>query len=340
MKTLFYLPVKAVNDATIYYTDLIKRAFVNSGWEVTTEQTVDRVNEFDVVVTIRVRDFLKVYLKNSKLRIINWQQGIGPEEYAMLNQYSLRAKAVSSAFSMMEKWVLKKSYYCFLVSTSMLKHYREKYDIALNNHIVVPCYNKNLQPAYFDQSLKEASSFVYAGTLFSWQCFERTVALYQKIEQKNPEASLTVFTKEKEAAREILNRYHIKNSQIRYVSLAQLDQELSTFKYGFILRDQHPVNAVSTPTKMNSYLSVGLMPIYTDVIESFEEHLNLAPYCLKFKANDSLEFMADAIDAHNKKTVDYPDFLKICQENFKGYYDDAFNISKIEKELIDGLKTT
>lgn len=339
MKILFYLPTKAVNDATIYYTDLIKRAFVNNSYEVATHQTADRVNDFDLVVTIRVRDFLKVYFKNRNLRIINWHQGIGPEEYAMLNHYTLRAKCISWAFSIAEKIVLQRSYCNFLVSESMLKHYREKYRIPLKNHLIIPCYNKNLKPMCFNRDLKKESSYVYAGTLFSWQCFEKTVAVYQKIEAKNPKASLTVFTKEKEEAKAILQQYDIKNYDIQYVSLEQLDEELSKFKYGFILREEDSINRVSTPTKMNSYLSVGLMPIYTDVIDSFEVHLNLAPYSIKFNSDASLEAMANTIHVHNLSPVDYQEFYQICEQNFKGYYDDSFNISKIEKELIDGLKT-
>lgn len=338
MKILFYLPSKAVNDATIYYTDLIKRAFVNNGYEVSTHQTVEHVNEFDLIVTIRVRDFVKVYFKNSKIPIISWQQGIGPEEFAMLNHYSLRARAISWAFSRAEKWVLRKSYYNFLVSDSMWKHYREKYNIPVDNHLIIPCYNKNLKPMCFNADLKKESSYVYAGTLFSWQCFEKTVALYQKIETKNPQASLTIFTREKEEALEVLRKYAIKNYEIKYVSLEELEQELSKFKYGFILREKHIINRVSTPTKMNSYLSVGLMPIYTDVIDSFEENLNLSPYSIKFNSDASLEAMANTIHAHNQAPINYGEFYDICQQNFESYYDDSYNISKIEKELIAGLK--
>lgn len=340
MKILFYLPAKAVNDATIYYTDLIKRAFINSNYEVATHQTADHVNDFDLVVTIRVRDFVKVYFKNRNLRIVNWHQGIGPEEYSMLNNYTFSAKCISWAFSMAEKMVLQNSYCNFLVSDSMLKHYRAKYNIKLDNHLIMPCYNKNLKPGCFNENLKKESSYVYAGTLFSWQCFEKTVAVYQKIELKNPKASLTIFTKEKEEAKAILHQYKIKNFDIQYVSLEQLDEELSKFKYGFILREKHIINRVSTPTKMNSYLSVGLMPIYTDVIDSFEENLDLSPYSIKFNSDASLEAMANTIHAHNLSAVDYQRFYQICEQNFKDYYDDSFNINKIEKELIDGLKTT
>ncbi|MFH4294131.1 hypothetical protein WAJ58_23570, partial [Acinetobacter baumannii] len=61
---------------------------------------------------------------------------------------------------------------------------------------------------------------------------------------------------------------------IKYVSLENLDTELLKYKYGFLIRENHIVNNVATPTKMNSYLANGIIPIYLSFIDHFKVNFN------------------------------------------------------------------
>jgi len=184
---------------------------------------------------------------------------------------------------------------------------------------------------------KKPFSFVYAGTLFSWQCFEDTVALYKEIERVNPKAKFYIYTREQEQASEILKQYDVQNYELLFVRLEQLDEELSQYEYGFLIREDHCINNVSTPTKMNSYLAVGLVPIYTNVIEDFEQHIDLKEYTFKFDFSFPKREIAQQIIAQSQ--VDYRAYLSICEENFKGYYDDEYNehqiINKLIKKILD-----
>lgn len=140
------------------------------------------------------------------------------------------------------------------------------------------------------------------------------------------------MTKEQAEAKEILDQHQVLNYEVKFVKLDDLDKELSRYEYGFLLREEHIVNRVSTPTKMNSYLSVGLIPIYTDVIDSFEENLNLEPYAIKCKLEDKEESIVNKISKN--RNVNYQEYYKLCENNFIEYYDDSYNIERIKRTLI------
>jgi hypothetical protein len=334
LRIIFYLPEKSLNDATIYYVDLIAKAFAQQNFKVEISNTLDfHCNKTDYILTIRVRDFISAYTRKGFGRVIMWFQGIGPEEYLMINNYSFKAKIISFLFSFFEKITLRLSFFNFFVSNQMKLHYAEKYNYKSKNFCIIPCYNKNLNRSFFNKEIKKDNSFVYAGSLFSWQCFEKTIALYREIENRISDVSLTVLTKEINEANQIISKYDLKNVEVYYVSLDNLDAELSKFKYGFLLRENDAINNVSTPTKMNSYLSVGLMPVYTDVIQSFEENLKLENFEIKLNHSDTILLMADKIQKQISE-VDYKKFYDVCFNTFKGYYDDEFNISKIKENLI------
>lgn len=333
MKIIFYLPPKSINDATFYYTRLIKKAFNDLGFEVTIYEIASfKSTKEDIIFTIRVRDFIKVFFRFQSATLCNWFQGLGPEEYVMIHGESLKTKMIYYFFTTMEWIVLQQSTLNFFVSEKMVEHYKTKYRVSKTNGCIIPCYNKMLNQQLFDQQ-KEALSFVFAGALYSWQCFEKTLEIYKKIQTKLPSAHLTVLTKDIEQAKALLSEKSIVNSSVYYVSLENLDTELSKFKYGFIIRENDIVNNVSTPTKMNSYLSVGLIPIYTDVIDSFEKNIALGTYAVKLSHSAAIDEMVDRIIEHNAIRIDYKAFYERCLSIFNQYYDDGHNVEKIKKAI-------
>lgn len=337
-RIIFYIPEKAINDATEYYVNLVKKAFMEKGVEV----VVYNYDNFDLKTshyffTIRVRDFIQIYKKKRSAKIIMWFQGLGPEEYLMLNDYSLKAYITAFIFNLVEKITIKKSYYNLFVSKKMEVYFRKKHSYNKSNYSIIPCYNKKLVKKYFEAALKPQGSFVYAGSLYAWQCFDKTIALFKEIELKNSKVSLTILTQDIAQAHKEIKRHNIKSYSVAYVALQDLDRELSKFKYGFMLREDHIINNVATPTKMNSYLSVGLIPIYSDVIHSFTENLDLDPYEIKTKAHESLSQLAERIITHNATEIDYDAFYKTCLKNFSSYYNDDLNVNKIKNELVENF---
>lgn len=48
-----------------------------------------------------------------------------------------------------------------------------------------------------------------------------------------------------------------------------MSEALADVKFGFVLRNDVPVNRVATPTKLSSYLSAGVIPVFSKYLKDF-----------------------------------------------------------------------
>lgn len=128
MKIIFYIPDNAKNDATLYYVELVKKAFDKLDLDVEEfTNTNFKYDTDDYFFTIRTRDFVKIFLKTFSFKIIHWYQGIGPEEYLLINNGSLKAKFISFLFTIIEFFVFRIAFLNFYVSESMREFLEKKY---------------------------------------------------------------------------------------------------------------------------------------------------------------------------------------------------------------------
>ncbi|MCG8236932.1 hypothetical protein [Tenacibaculum finnmarkense] len=329
---VFYLPKGSLNDATNYYVSLIEESFVELGCSVTRVENVTGVKGADVALTIETVPFFSVKRKFPLMKQMNWFQGVFPEE-AYLNRKSIFYYYI---FNCLEMLSLNFSKLNFMVSDAMLKHYENKYKLKLaNKSVIIPCYNKLLIKKYFNiLGRYDKPSFVYAGSLSKWQCIEETLQIYSQIEKELPNATLTLLTKEKEKALGLIKKYNIKNCTINYVLLDNLDKELSKYKYGFLIRKDDVINNVATPTKMNSYLATGLIPIFTDVIYDFNKHINMEDYVIKLDNKKEIElWVRKIIDFENNTKINSNDYFIEVEKCFNNYYSDLLYKNKIKNKI-------
>ncbi len=218
-------------------------------------------------------------LWKKKIPYYYWAQGIWPEESYL--RYGSRLRYLVQSY--LEKKSLKKADFVFFVSEAMKKHFESKYKLQFDGKCyIMPCANEQFHPEAFHTPGKYRENvFCYAGALSQWQCFEETVALYKKIEERRPESHLLLLVPDRGKALEMLNKYQVQNYSIDYVSLEELPQRLAKAKFGFVLRQESPVNAVATPTKVVTYLCNGLIPIYSQALTGIQEILKDAklPVC-------------------------------------------------------------
>lgn len=129
--------------------------------------------------------------------IICWVQGILPEE----SYYRHKSKLRFSILSAIEKMGLQATDIPIFTSAQMRSHYRRKYGIAKKIDYMIPCFNEEIHKDAFTDQRYQGNTFLYAGRLSVWQCFERTVALYKEIEKRIPDAKFLILTHEKEQAK-------------------------------------------------------------------------------------------------------------------------------------------
>lgn len=336
-----FLPKDALNEATVYYVNLIERSMDFAEIQNVQVSSPNQINNGDHVFTIRAGDLRSLYMSKRNLKFANWYQGVGPEEYMLLHPASMRSQIIKIILKLQEQLALSKSSFNLMISEEMLLHFSKNYRINPDSLAgIVPCYNKMLNSSAFEYEKKYSTpKFVYAGGLFAWQSIERTLSIYKMIEDDLPDASLTILTKDVGTARSLLKQYGIVRGIVKFVELAKLEEELKRYKYGFLIREDSVVNRVSTPTKMNTYLSCGIMPIYTNVIASFEDHINISPYCVKLDSRELNNAIAQKVIEHNRFNIDLSSIKHEYKKLFDVYYSDDLYIRKIAKLMKQsGLK--
>lgn len=277
----FYLQDGDLNEATSYYIDIISKALLQQGEQVEKVFSLKLISPADKVITIQSKAFFRIWLKNPKQYIINWYQGIVPEEAMCMFEDSLSKYARKYLWRFLEYFSLCMAKGNIFVSEAMLSHYQHIYEYDKSNYCIMPCFNQELDLRLFTAEKYATPSFVYAGSLSRWQCIDRTLLLFKDIHALFPQATLTLLTKEKEKAISLCHKYGVK-AEIKFVASSELQQVLGAYKYGFIVRDDIAVNNVATPTKMNSYMAAGVIPVYSDVINDFQTVFRDLKYVVSF----------------------------------------------------------
>lgn len=325
----FYMQTDDINDATEFYVKIIRQAAEENGHTTKVVSSLKEINKNDVVVTIQAKAWLKAKLLKPGHRTINWYQGIPPEEMNFLIQNPLKRYLWRKAWTIFEKLALRFCDYNIFVSESMQKHFKEKYNYSKNNYFLMPCFNEELDESTICKEHYNIPSFVYAGGLQKWQCFNRTLDLFKKIQEAIPNAILTIFTSEIEKAKQEMAKRNIKG-EVKYVPYQKLKQEISKFKYGFLIREDNEVNRVATPTKMSSYLASGVIPVYSNVILDFDKNLSSCKYILGSNNDSTLLLKIIKIE---EQCISISELMKEYKKIFNSYYSRRFYINKLKKIL-------
>lgn len=329
MFKFFYRRNDGINDATAFYVGVIKKAIAKGGKQF--EEIVGNlvIDKDDNVVTIGSLDALYSYRRKYKY-LINWYQGIGPEQllyFSKENKLYVLAKVI--LYHICEKIALRKCKLNIFVSKSMLAHYEHKYGYKGDNYFIMPCFNEYLQEQSFYDEKYTKPTFVYTGSTDGWQCIPETLFLFKRIKEQIPDATLTIYSKDKEKVNKILKECAVE-ADVKYVSYTQLSEEIRKFKYGFLIRQNNPVNDVATPTKMCSYLANGLIPIYSDVIGDFKDVFSEMNYTIPLSENYE---GIDKIYELEKKNINASEVHKEFSEIFRVYYSEEKYINSLYEKM-------
>lgn len=215
-----------------------------------------------------------------------WIQGAVPEESYMRHHMLWRKKILS----ILEYIALRMSKYQIIVSPYMKTFLEQKHELDLNA-IIVPCTSDLIQTT----NTKTPDSFTYVGGMSAWQRFDIMLEMFQKILAFKPSAHFYVATGELEKVIELIN-LHIPPENHSKISVRSINDRktmqdfLNTMEYGFLIRDDDPVNNVSSPIKLAEYLSCGVNVIISNAVTSY------APLVQSYGAGINIETVED-IDA-------------------------------------------
>ena len=244
------------SEVTDFYLETVASALEKAGFATTTvsaesvkECVAAHARSEDWFLSSNAMETCRLYLQGAR-NVILWCQGIIPEESYLRNG----SKGKSTILSLIEKSALKKAAFCLFVSDDMRRHYETKYGLSFEGRcFVMPCFNSMFeQGSFFAEGKYDSPTFAYVGSMAAWQCFEETVALYKELESRLPGAFLKVLTFNQAGAREILRAKGVERYEVGCVPPEKVAGELAKVAYGFVIREDDPVNRVATPTKVVS----------------------------------------------------------------------------------------
>lgn len=304
------------------YLDVIKAALERLGYNCQYIKTMESIPKKDLVVFPMAKDAFKYYLKGYH-NVILWQQGATAAESYMRHQSKLRA----AILNFMDCFAMKKAKMVFYVSEYMKDYYEKMAHTSFTKKAyVMPCFNESLEDGVFEKKDYSKKIFTYVGSLDLWQCFEETAELYSKIEKAIPDALFKVLTFKTEEAERIIKEKGIKNYSVNCVPKDKVKEELEEASFGFILRHDIEVNRVATPTKLSSYLSAGVLPVYSSCLRDFQKQAEGKSFAFAMNPDGN----ADELVEYVSKPFDVAVIQKEIEELFSTYYSVEGHISKIE----------
>ncbi|MFT7771936.1 hypothetical protein [Roseateles sp.] len=314
-----FAPPDQLNDATRHYLASVADALGELGHRLTHTPDLAAIPSRANVLSIECKSAARLSLHRPRARLWQWLQGLYPEEAGW--QFDSRLREF--AWNRLEPWTLRRSQGALMVSRAMQQHFAAKYPHLRLASTVMPCANATLTPAAFRAPGKyDRPTFVYAGSLHRWQCIDATLAAFAAIHRQRPDATLTLLTAEREQAGARLRQLGVPATTVAYVPLAELPQALAAFKYGFVLREDHIVNRVATPTKVSSYMAAGVIPVMTRAAQDFAQHLAPATPIVWLDRLDA-EHVSQRVLAQEERPLDAEAVLASYSAVFGRYFDHA-----------------
>lgn len=333
MKAFLYCDKRSLNDATTYYVNILKRGLESNGYEWHVVHKISDINRPNVIVTITERYFFLAKVNFPKVKTIYWAQGIGAEEAKMATS-GLKGSLRYYFRLFTERLAVNHSSILVCVSDKMKNFFIDSYGYKDNgNCLIMPCYNNSLSQE-FNLSRYSQPTFVYAGGSSVWQGVDFMLEVFLKVQNLIPDSKLIICSGDKKTFEHKIKKLGIKNYEIKYVPVDKINQELSQYKYGFIIRDRHIVNEVATPTKMNTYLASYLIPIFSEAVDDFKKNINLGQYTLMGSLPLNADEFANSIVKFETSGIEYDGYQAAVKNIFNSHYNDEMYLNKL-KSLID-----
>jgi glycosyltransferase involved in cell wall biosynthesis len=231
-----------------------------------------QINQIDLVYTRSIWEFFILYYLRvfffRKFKILYDFRGLVAEESA--EKSSKLGGVKFKLLNYFQKFAYKNADQLRTVSQRFKEFLIEKYGNQKKEFKVIPCCvpAKQIQLGHFIN--KRDIRFVYLGSVNEWQKFDETILTYKFISENLSNTSLTVITKDIQKASKICDKYQVK-AVIKTLPQEQVARELQSFDFGFLIRDDIPMNNVASPVKFLEYLSQGVIPLISEGVGDYTE---------------------------------------------------------------------
>ncbi|MFO1463701.1 MAG: hypothetical protein U1F66_07975 [bacterium] len=181
--------------------------------------------------------------------------GIAPEEARMEGRH-LRAVIHSISEYIVVKWSQK----VVIVTRRMGSFIQQKYSKFKINFLHIPIFNTLfLSDVPFKDQHKDKPLIIYSGGVHSWQNLEKMV---EAAERLIGNFKFLFLVSDVEVMKgKFKNQALLEKVEVKSVSRNEISHYYEKADFGFLLREDNPVNQVACPTKIIEYVSFGIIPI-------------------------------------------------------------------------------
>jgi glycosyltransferase involved in cell wall biosynthesis len=202
--------------------------------------------------SVHSAQYMGPYLETGK--VICDAHGAAAEEWLMSGYPSC-----SRFWSPLEGRLVRESARVVVVTRAMADFYREKYGISDNRFIHIPIAAHKKAGDFTARAADAPPRIIYAGGTHPWQ----NVDLMLDAARDFPgEAEFIFLSGDRDTFQKKIAARHIPHKvTLRSVPSHEVDAWYARADFGFILRDDDPVNNVAFPTKLAEYMYSGVIPV-------------------------------------------------------------------------------
>jgi glycosyltransferase involved in cell wall biosynthesis len=253
--------------------------------------------------------YMLFFLKS--IRIILDAHGAVPEE----ERYFKNRKLILFYFWLIERIAFRKVDAVICVTDSMKKHFQQKFPTYKGNYYVFSNMPLNLKNSSVKNLISDDEKIyvLYSGGISPWQKVDYMLEIIEK--NQAPNIFYIILSGHIGEFREKVAKYNIDSDNLIMESV--LPSELETYynlaDYGFVLRDDNPVNRVANPTKMVEYLYYGIIPVVLtpyigDYAERGMEYLSVNDFNIHIKkplerSQKNISIILDLIKENNSVNI-------------------------------------
>ena len=171
--------------------------------------------------------------------------------------------------------------HAIFVSTKMQELLLKQTGIDLKNNVIFPCVAEGNQQSSgdcpeFRNRIQNRIVLSYLGGLQPWQNVDRILDIVIELRKLDKRVFFALFTPHDTGIyQEKLDWIGAENYYIKSLSKSEVQTYFSHVDVSFLLRDDRPLNRVSSPTKIRESLALGIPVIgtkYSGDIESIVRH--------------------------------------------------------------------
>ncbi len=257
--------------------------------------------------------------------------GVSPEETAMTGGSAARVNKTTE----FEKFALEEANLRIMVSDRMNSFFRDKYTFGDLPYQVIPCCVRcdEFQMKADDRTrLRNSRGFenkfviLYLGTLCVWQWPEAMFNLFSHFYKSNPDSVLYLLIPKYDHRKVVdyIKKYDLPRDSylLEEVAHSEVGKIIGIADTGLLLRESHPVNSVSSPTKFGEYLAAGVPVILTEGIGDYSEMAE------KMHVGITLKIGVDGFPAEEMEKLNL--FSKDVMQHRDKWADRCMNTAKAE----------